>query len=252
MNPERIQEANDALTILKEKNFQNASNDEILNAAKGIYYDEELSKKSMSYLLDELKTAAENNDELGIHPDSVTAHKNYAAAKYGLTIKDIQELKEGDTLDLILFCRNTGDIAHGTQKGHRWDSLLEGLRETTCYSPAKYTHKGGMRGDLELGGVSTVHENWEWELNAVRAPIPSRRKYWSPLNYQYPDEFVQDHPKTDVLEWNMFDPNTRVGWRGPCVRVQDLEKFPVQHVTHYDNFWNDYGLVEFYDMTDLK
>jgi hypothetical protein len=251
MDSQRIQRANDAFDVLKARDFKNATDDEIREASRGVYYDERAAKEPIPKLLQILRQAAEEKQTLGIHPDSVTAHQNYGAAKHGVRIKDVQALNAGDTLELIVFCRNVGDAAHGTEPGHCWDTLLDGLKATTPYSPATYTHIEGMRGTLDLtnGGV---HDKFEWEVNATSAPIESRRTYWSPLNYRYPEGFQQDHPAEDVLTWDMFDPNTRVGWRGPMVRVSDLPKFPVQRVTHYGNFWNDYGVVEHMDWTGCK
>lgn len=249
MDSIRIKEANDAFDALKMRKFKDVTLEELRKAGSGIYYDYELFKKSSSHLLECLQDAAKNDDTLGIYPDSVTAHQNYGAAKFGLRISDIQALKPGDTMELIVFCRNTGDMTHGKPKGTRWD-LLSGLKAATCYSTAKYTHYEGMRGHMNFNGF--VHENFEWEVNGVRA-TNNRAMYWTPLYHRHQEdvEAKRDDPE-DLLTWDMFDQKTRVGWRGPMVRVEDLKKFPIQHVTHYDNFWNDYGVIEHFDLTDCE
>lgn len=210
------------------------TDEELRVAASGILLDEDqVYDLSRNKLFIMLKDAYANDSEPGIHHDSITNIANQSAEAFGLTIADIQAMKPGETMDVIFFDRNVGDYLDGElERGERLP-LISGVKRAASF--AKYTHgNDNLMGKIDFVNYGEVNDQFQWELNRARAVRPG---YWGPLQ------------KNE--SWSDFHPNTHVGWRGPAVRVSDLKKLKLKYMKHYGNYWNDYGVVREYDLTEF-
>ena len=190
--------------------FEDVSYKDIIVATSGMYYGCVKNKKNLYELLME---NYKNNESIIIHEDSMTAWGTNAAENYGLKIGDILKMKPGQKIEVILFDRNMGEHVSGVDKGDKYDPRTNGCEY------AIYTHKCDLTGKLEFG-FGLIFESWEWEVNVGYGGM-----FWGPIDGGY--------------KKGKLDTKTKVGWRGPCIDMEDAKNLPEQ-VTHYDTVQNDY------------
>jgi hypothetical protein len=173
---------------------------------------DETQEKLCGYIMDAHK---KNTDPI-VHEDSITAWVTQAIENnLILTVGDIRKMKPGEKMKVILFDRNVGDYNHGTKKGSKLDPTKDG------FSYAEYTHNKGLTGKLN-DDDDIDNDNFEWEINL--APL-GYESYWGPIPENMPA--------------SQLDPNIKVGWRGPAMKLDNAKKLPLNY-THYDTWWDDY------------
>ncbi len=216
---EEIREAFDKIAK-GDRKCMNYSKKELMKAVSGMYLNsEEPNEKKKKYLCSVIEDANKEKADPVVHENSITAWGNQAAEKYGLEIGDITKMEFGEEIDVLLLDRNVGDYMDGTKKGTSYDPKKQGL------SPATYIHGEGLNGILKMHVAAVVFDSFQWEINLKTIGGP----FWGPI----------DCDKDDV-DWRKLDPRTKVGWRGPAIKLSDANKFLPKKVTHYGTWWDDY------------
>ena len=178
-------------------------------AVSGIFRNK-TSKEIMSYVITDLFKKKECPI---VYENSMTAWGINASENYGLEIRDILKMKSGQKIKLIMFHRNVGDYCYKFEKGLVYDPRKQGL------SYAIYTHKNNLTGTMEFSETDTKWENWEWEINGG-----CNGMYWGTIGGGY--------------KKGKLNPKTKVGWRGPCIDLEDAKNLP-KFVTSYGGTWSD-------------
>lgn len=169
------------------------------------------------------------------HIDSLTMILNNVIEERALKISDIKKLKKGEKIKVILLDRNIGDYISSEKKGKKI-STIKYLKE---FHLAEYIQNEdyGLTGKLihTLGGTEGgCYDNWTWEINIRKW---DKDMYWGPI---------------DCLGKNKKIPeNTKVGWRGPSILLEDLKYMP-KYFKHYDICADDYFPKRNYDLTKFK
>ena len=198
---------------------------DIIIATSGMYYECVKNKKNLYGLLMEYY---KNKKCPIIHEDSMTAWGTNAAENYGLEIRDILKMKQGQKMKLILFDRNMGEHVSGVKKGGKYNPRTNGCEYAT------YTHKSDLTGKLEFG-FGLIFESWEWEVNGGYGGM-----FWGPINGGY--------------KKGKLNKKTKVGWRGPCIDKKDAKYLPRQ-VIYYDTLqddWLPYREMDFLKVKRIK
>lgn len=112
----------------------------------------------------------------------------------------------------MLFDRNVGEYTRNKKYGDKYDPRREGLMRVI------YTHDHDLTGKLEFIEDGNVHDPFVWEVNDTTGKM-----FWTPMA----------HNKLLKL-----DKNTKVGWRGPCITLDDSHNLPV-NVTYYNTWFDD-------------
>lgn len=207
----------------------------VIAASKGMHIAPVKLKKNQ--LCESIEKSYQNKADPIVHEDSLTAWGNQAAERYGLEIKDILSMKAGEKMDVILLDRNVGDYMHGAKKGTKYDPKKKGL------SYATYIHGKNLTGILIMHDVGVVQECFEWEINSKSIGGP----FWCSINcISKPCKIKPGRTscemKTEHADYQTIkdlDPKTKVGWRGPAIKLEDAKKLP-KNVVHYDTWWDDY------------
>ncbi|VBB18431.1 hypothetical protein YASMINEVIRUS_894, partial [Yasminevirus sp. GU-2018] len=189
---------------------------------------DERSSKTKKELCDLVVDAVTEQKSPLCHDDSITSWGNYATQKYGLTVGDIKSMKFGEKMDVIIFDRNVGDYTHGKEIGTKYDPKKEGCTYAT------YIHGEGLTGILNMYDVGVVHAPFTWELN-LRA-LDRKAPFWGPIDGCGKGVKNSDH-RVDI---NNLDPEVKVGWRGPAIRMTDAKNNLPDYVVHYGTWWDDY------------
>ena len=192
--------------------------EKVVAGSKGMYIYPRavLEEKGKGRLCEEIEKSHSEGVSPIVHEDSLTAWGNQAAEKYGLTVRDIVGMSPGEEMEVLLLDRNVGDYMDGTHAGTQYDPRDRGLTYAT------YTHSKGLCGKLDMHEIGVVHSDFQWEINLKSIGYES---FWGPI------------PKDMTV--NDLDPEVKVGWRGPAIRLTDAQRLP-KHVTHYDTWWDDY------------
>jgi len=146
------------------------------------------------------------------------------ARRFHLTIRDVQSMNEDESVDLICFHRNTCDVVRGN--GQR--------RQNKPMDPQKFFHNGGMY--LKFTKYIGLLGMWEWRCGGGPRQGTFHLEYapgrWYPLDKNetlphlgccYNSELATGKCVSD------YPDNTRLGWRGPMMRISDLPKMPRVH-----------------------
>lgn len=197
-----------------KKKCMDYSLNDLIKASRGIYIYKNNNKNDLCRAINE---AYEEKKHPIVHEDSLTAWGNRAVEEFGLNIKDIYKMEPGEKMDVILLDRNVGDYMDGTKPGTKYNPTVKGL------SYATYIHGKDLTGILTFTDIGVVRSCFEWEINSTSI----NGLFWSPIN----------HNKTDIKKLN---PLTKIGWRGPAIRLSDAKKYLPKSVTHYDTWWDDY------------
>jgi hypothetical protein len=192
--------------------------DKVIKAASGmyIYPDSIVRKKKIEALCDSINESNKNKQDPIVHDDSLTAWGNAAAELYGLEVGDILKMKPGETMDVILMDRNSGEyIGRDAKKGDKYNP------RNTGFSYGKYTHKNGLKGILNIADAAIL-DPFEWEINLHGI---GKDMFWGPIPKGY--------------KYNEINPKIKVGWRGPAIKLEDAKNLP-DHFVYYDTWWDDY------------
>ena len=140
-----------------------------------------------------------------------------ATRKDHLTIGDIRKLKKGDTVPLLIMDRNYLDIAFAKNKGN------------TLYTPVRFfrSNKATYIHDADLHG--TIVWSWSKEKQPFEFELNYDNERWYPLiDGHIPrrdKNRFRDAPYKTAKSWTSFPATTRVGWRGPSMPWNDLDKY---------------------------
>ena len=205
----------------KDKSIKDFSDKMINRAGTGIFIH--IRHGNLEEIYEQIMKSRKNNKFPIAHEDSMTAWGNRAVDFFGLTVGNIRKMKFGDEIRVIFFDRNVGDYAYGFKIGRKYDPKKLGL------SYATYIHSSGLSGILNFDDIGVVLDNFTWELNI--AAIGSNY-FWGPI------ELCNKH-KSKNFSVDKLDPNILVGWRGPCIKMSDAEKYLPARVRHYGTWWDD-------------
>ena len=238
-----------------EKKCVSYPHNKIEKAISGIYIKKNerknriKKKNGIKELCYEIQEAHNENNEPFVHDDSLTAWGNDAVARYGLTIGDILNMKFGESMKVIMFDRNIGDYTHGNKKGYIYDPKKDGCTYAT------YIHGNDLTGILNMYDAGVIHAPFTWEIN-ISALKGKSDIFWGPLDGccdgwcdSYFDKKKGEKDKKPIRIQDL-DPNIKVGWRGPSIRLSDAEKYLPDRVVHYDTWWDDYMPFKESDLTN--
>jgi hypothetical protein len=133
-------------------------------------------------------------------------------APKGLTIADIQRLKPGDKLKIILLDRNFGDTLDATIKDNKIYPAVKALRN----SHATYVHEKGLQGTLE---IPTVEGEGPVPFEFHLEYAPDR---WFPLVSGVLPPLLGKPSR----KWTDFPTKTHVGYRGPMLLDSIVPSLP--------------------------
>lgn len=144
----------------------------------------------------------------------------FVHSNYKLTIKDIQELKHGDELELLILDRNV------------WDVALDESRNTQgqLYNPKEFfkRNKGRYIHDKDLQGTLILYEGYEniklYDTSLFEFHIEYMNKHWYPLengtlsavnDFFYPLPIARQYicnsfnnfPNGSYVEWTYIEHN---------------------------------------------
>lgn len=134
--------------------------------------------------------------------------------KFYLTIGDVEKMKQGETLDVVLLYSELFD--HGILKIPRNKMFLpECLKKIA----GTYIHKDGITGVLTImDGIiySDVPDELQVQID----------KSW----HNFFDGFLYEYNVKTKMDWKDLPKSTPVGWKGPLIRVSDLKKMPMFYI----------------------
>jgi len=160
-------------------------------------------------------------------------------------------MKFGDRMDVIIMDRNVGDYMHGIKKGTKYDPKKRGMTFAT------YIHGEHLNGILKMHDAGVVHENFQWQINSKALGGP----FWCPINCTRPKpckikpgqrscRIIKEQADYQMIK--KLDPRTKVGWRGPAIRLEDAKKFMPKNVVHYSTWWDDYMPFRTHNFLEVK
>ena len=129
------------------------------------------------------------------------------SSEYHLTIYNIQGLKPGDKIDVLILDRNVMDIVCDINEA----DVLYPPNEFFRQNRHTYTHGEGLQGILHLHYGNTEEDTI---LVDFEFDLLTEEGVWLPLK----DEKLGDN------HWSSFPATTKVGWRGPMVKWDDVDK----------------------------
>lgn len=154
---------------------------------------------------------------------------------YHLRIIDVMNLRPGQQIKVLVMDRNLYDIVCKDGTGNTLFPAEEFFKSNT----AVYTHSYDMKGTIKYSWQDEpcnrndpeCKDPYPFEFEIEYAP-----RSWYPLTdnclpARDPQEialFDHDEPK----RWTDFPQNTRVGWRGPMMKWEDV-------VVQENVFWHD-------------
>lgn len=138
--------------------------------------------------------------------------------KFWLTIEDIESMKKGDSLEVVLFDRNIGDV----MEKHKPFKILNPVN---AFDRSMYVH------DHDMKGVMTMFHKKERPvpLKHFEFELEYAKGNWYPLTDNYlpaKDSQMGGIVAGKKTHWKDMPKGTHVGFRGPMVRSSDLKKMP--------------------------
>lgn len=147
--------------------------------------------------------------------------------KFYLTIGDVEKMKLGENLDVVLLYPELFDpgILKITRNKMHLPKSLKKIAGT-------YTHKDGINGVLNImdGIIYTdasddlqvqIEKGWH---NFYDGFLPTK---WQEYDLKT-EKMVWKYRRK--MGWKDLPKSTPVGWKGPIIRVSDLKKMPMFHV----------------------
>jgi len=137
--------------------------------------------------------------------------------QFQLTIKDILDIPLNKPVLIFCMDRNVIDLCD---------------KSTTPLAPSFFFRKNYFFFFTRTEGIIG---NWEWTFNKKRIDIEKEFDInldtcWYPLkDNQVPDKDEQclfDFGEMAGKSYTDFPPNTKVGWRGPMMMADDMNKLP--------------------------
>ena len=134
---------------------------------------------------------------------------------YHLNIGDVKNLSKHCTIQFIV----APTISHETlNKGELFNPSEFFFKNTT----AQYKHDAGLTGEITLIYPNSDHvetiDNFEFSLEC------NNNDMW----YEFQDGKLKEKDKSIVFEhWEDYSNMTRVGYSGPCILMEDLNKLPM-------------------------
>lgn len=173
--------------------------------------------------------------------DSLTVLINEVVEKHALKVSDINALRPGETIKVILFDRNIGDYLHGMKAG----TVIRTKDYIHENHLAEYTHS--VTGKLYMHSIGETFNNWTWEVNlAYKDP----NYYWGPADALTRVGPLGGKNNESVKRLSEVPGEVKVGWRGPAILYKNLADMPESFV-HYDRCCDDYFVVKTRNLTDI-
>ena len=178
-------------------------------------FSNEICEKIWSYLLP--KKVKYNLDNLiVISPYQI---KN-VSRKYHLTIKDILDLPIGESIEIFCMDRNLFDFCINKD---RIDKIIKAENFFSDGYIIKYKRINGLIGKWKFLNIDNNYSLREFDIDLDT--------FWYPLVYNRVlktdfDDIFCIPEKFSGKHYNDFPLNTRIGWRGPCMLLEDVKKLP--------------------------
>lgn len=153
-----------------------------------------------------------------------------------VTIADVEYMQEGAAARVLFLDRNFGDHVYNLARKKMAERGRPNCRRVTIdvrellemAYVGEYTHVRGLSGMLKWEGdwaEGRDPEEFEWDLE-----YNEHGSFYKLHHGKLPRDFGQyDHDRPYGAEgrpWESFPKDRRVGWRGPCLFVKDLEELP--------------------------
>lgn len=185
--------------------------EEVLNKR----FSNEICEKIWSYLLPP-KIKYDFNDIIYISPFDIKK----VSRNYHLTIKDILDLPIGQSIKIFCMDRNLYDFCIFKERINLKMSAEEFFSDGYII---KYKRIDGLIGMWKFLNLDNSYEQREFDLDLG--------EFWYPLyNNSVPEnEFDDLFPMPEFFagkHYNELPSNTRIGWRGPCMKLENLKNMP--------------------------
>ena len=145
---------------------------------------------------------------------------------YHLTIKDIQEMKSGESLKVIILDRNTGDLFDKYNNSNTLYYPIDFFK----HQMGEFIKNKDMTGKLIFYNGINHDSNNNLIIDPFEFHIEYKLNYWYPLQNNIisitnPEfKHINENYSKNI---NEFPLDTRVGWRGPMIKVDLLRKLPL-------------------------
>lgn len=140
--------------------------------------------------------------------------------KHHLTIQQVQRMKKGEKMKVLVLDRNVGDTIDG-------QPLTKVMAPTTFFNMcwAVYTHDHDMTGTIKYAFQSKSDKPFPFTFD-----LNYKSENWYPLDKdgnlpaKDPQGFAKLFQKK--ISYKIFPKKTRVGWRGPMIPWSKLSSLP--------------------------
>lgn len=139
--------------------------------------------------------------------------------KYFLTIGDIQNLKEGEIIDLLCLDRNWAELASTSKELMHPEIFFKNNYKI------RYKHTKNLQGECLRDEEIDEKSNYQ----PFEFDIEFKKGYWYPLkNGKLPQEDPQGLFNFDDVtkDYKEYDADTCIGWRGPMINWEKLRASP--------------------------
>lgn len=148
------------------------------------------------------------------------------AYHYKLKIRDVMNMKNGDTMTVLVLDRNVGDVSVQANP----ENVVIDPYYFFRYNFATYIHDSGLKGTMTYHWQDEDYKDDDFEFDIEYTPHS-----WYPLeNGRLPKRDPQggagfNFPRE--ISWTEFPIDTGIGWRGPMVLYQYLNYLPNIYVS---------------------
>jgi hypothetical protein len=147
-----------------------------------------------------------------------------ATRKYWLTIKDIQKMKKGDKISVLVLDRNVVEVTESLNK----ERVVKSARTFFRDNMGTYIHSGS-----NLKGSLVLHTDAEGDISLRNFTfhLEYKKDHWYPvtsagyLPTKDPQGIAKFTHKTKK-HFTEFSTNTKIGWRGPMILAKHLKNLP--------------------------
>jgi hypothetical protein len=150
---------------------------------------------------------------------------NVGSRPYHLTIQNILNLSNGDSIEIFFMDRNVMDISCDKEYNEENIPIKPSHFFRNC-NYITFTKKEGIIGD------------WDWHCTLLTKKLTYKERefdidlgdFWYPLkNNKVPEsnEYdLFDLSKYSGKHYSEFSPDTRIGWRGEMMLKENMDKCP--------------------------